>query len=259
MTINSMDTVRELATTLPNATWVFEQLGIDYCCGGERTLEEACRVADRSVAEVVRLLEQATATKQDEPWHNWQKEPLTALITYILDKHHVFTKQEVNRLEQLLAKVCSVHGQNHPELLRLQMLFQGLKQELIQHMLKEEQVLFPYIERLEQAVSSRQAVPLPFFGTVRNPVRMMIIEHEAAGEVLRQMRQVSHNYSVPDDACTSFQTLYQALPAFEASLHQHIHLENNLLFPRAVEMERGVESTWQSTVDESSEHRCFGH
>ncbi len=257
MTINSMDTVKALATTLPNATRVFEQLGIDYCCGGERTLEEACRVAERSVAEVVRLLEQATAAQQDEPWRNWQKEPLTALITYILDKHHVFTKQEVNRLEQLLAQVCSLHGPNHPELLHLHRLFQGLKQELIQHMLKEEQVLFPYLERLEQAVSSGQRVPPPFFGTVRNPVQMMMLEHETAGQLLRQMRKVSRDYSVPDDACASFQTLYQALPAFEADLHQHIHLENNLLFPRAVEMESKAEPEWQSPVD--SEHRCFGH
>ena len=159
------------------------------------------------------------------------------MSSYIVGTHHFFTRQELTRLDQLFDKVCAAHGQNHAELLRLQGRFQGLRRELTAHMLKEEQVLFPAIVEMEEAVGRGEPIPMPFFGTVRNPVRMMMMEHDTAGEVLREMRILSSNYTVPSDACLSYRTLYQALQAFEADLHQHIHLENNILFPRAVEME----------------------
>lgn len=260
MTINANNTVRELAVAMPGATRIFEEFGIDYCCGGSRSLTDACQAAQVSVEEVLSSLEQAQSSAQaNEQAIDWQTAPLTALASYIVDKHHVFTKQELTRLEQLLAKVYSVHGQNHPELLRLQALFQTLSQELTPHMLKEEQVLFPYINRLEEALSEKRAVPPPFFGTVRNPVRMMMLEHETAGEVLSEMRAASNNYTVPQDACISYQTLYEALAAFEEDLHQHIHLENNILFPRAQEVESAARPEWQNAAQEDQEHRCFGH
>jgi regulator of cell morphogenesis and NO signaling len=125
-------------------------------------------------------------------------------------------------------------------------------------MLKEEQVLFPYITRMEEAIGEGCAVPPPFFGTVRNPVRMMMMEHDTAGDLLRTLRATTGDYTPPTDACISYQTLYQALAGFEADLHQHIHLENNLLFPRAIEMEeRGAPELRRST-NQLSEHRCFG-
>jgi len=260
MTINANNTVRELAVAMPGATCVFEELGIDYCCGGNRSLTDACQAAQVSVEEVLFSLEQANQSAlANEQATDWQTEPLAALASYIVETHHIFTKQELARLEQLLNKVFSVHGQNHPELLRLQALFQTLSQELTPHMLKEEQVLFPYINRLEEAVSEKRPVPPPFFGTVRNPVRMMMLEHETAGEVLREMRMVTNNYTVPQDVCISYQTLYQALAALEEDLHQHIHLENNILFPRAQEMEGTARPEWQNAVQENQEHRCFGH
>jgi regulator of cell morphogenesis and NO signaling len=241
MTINTTNTVRELAVALPDATRLFEKLGIDYCCGGHRSLADACQAASVPVEEVVRSLEQIKqSTQPDGQSHDWQTESLSALITHILDKHHAFTREELARLEQLLAKVSSVHGQNHPELLRLQTLFLDLAQELAQHMFKEEQVLFPYVAQMEEAARHRRPVQPPFFGTVRNPVRMMMMEHDTAGEALREMRRVTNNYTAPQDACISYQTLYQALPAFEQDLHEHIHLENNILFPRAVELESVV-------------------
>ncbi len=259
MTINTTDTVRELAVAIPEATRVFERLGIDYCCGGSRSLADACQAANVPLEEVVRSLNQ---TEQSAPAHNgsrnWQAESLTALASYIVDTHHVFTHQELNRLTQLLTKVCSVHGENHPELLRVQTLFASLNQELTPHLLKEEQVLFPYITRMEEAVNHARPVPPPFFGTVRHPVRMMMMEHDAAGEVLREIRQVTHNLTVPPDACISYQTLYQALAALEEDLHQHIHLENNILFPRAIEMESAAGAGLPSSLGESHEHRCFG-
>jgi regulator of cell morphogenesis and NO signaling len=258
MTIYATNTVRELAVVLPGATRVFEQFGIDYCCGGGHTLLYACRIADLSFDEVVRSLEEESA-RTNLDLRNWQEESLASLAAYIIDRHHFFTKQELERLEKLIVKVLAKHGEKHPELSEVRNLFQHLKQDLIPHMLKEEQVLFPYIARLEKAVGERRAIPPPFFGTVRNPVRMMSMEHDTAGDLLKQLRSVTNGYTPPPDACISYQTLYEALAAFEGDLHQHIHLENNILFPRAVEMEEASAPELQNSAVEFGEHRCFGH
>jgi regulator of cell morphogenesis and NO signaling len=240
MTRTATQTVRELALERPNATRIFEQLRIDYCCGGSRPLAEACAATGVDVETVVRLLEApAEAHEQGDAAMHFQTASLTTLMTYIVDTHHSFTRQEMERLSALLEKVCAVHGQKHPELLEVKLLFQELCSDLTPHMFKEEQVLFPYLERLEAAATNQRALPPPPFGTVRNPVRMMMLEHDTAGDLLQRIRAVSADYTVPADGCPSYQTLYQALVAFEADLHQHIHLENNLLFPRAVEMEDG--------------------
>jgi regulator of cell morphogenesis and NO signaling len=152
--------------------------------------------------------------------------------------HHKYTHDGIARLTPLFAKVCSVHGANHPELLELRDVFSGLTQELTAHLMKEEKVLFPYILRMEEAVIEKAPILPPSFGTVQNPVAMMEHEHDSAGNALRAMLEISHGYAAPADACVSYQTLYKALAELEADLHQHIHLENNILFPRAIEMER---------------------
>ncbi|MFB3918130.1 MAG: iron-sulfur cluster repair di-iron protein [Terriglobales bacterium] len=228
-------TVREVALEVPSATRIFEQLGIDYCCGGLKPLEEACASANISVDDVVRKLEDAERqAAQSANGKNWQQTSLTDLIEHIVNTHHTYVKQELPRLEQLLAKVCGVHGQNHPELLQIRETFADLDQELTGHLMKEEQILFPYITEMEQGHAGHSC-----FGTVQNPIRMMMFEHDNAGVALRSMRAASSNYQAPPDACISYQTLYGALQAFEADLHQHIHLENNILFPRAIAMEDG--------------------
>jgi regulator of cell morphogenesis and NO signaling len=260
MNISTTNTVRDLAVGVPGATRIFENFGIDYCCGGQRTLAAACQAASLPVEDVVRSLEEAgRALQTGGEERNWQQESLASLAAHIIDTHHFFTKRELDRLEKLFDQVCSRHGEKHPELFEAQKLFAHLKQDLIPHMLKEEQVLFPYVARMEEAVSARRAVPQPFFGTVQNPVRMMMMEHDAAGDLLKQLRGVTGGYTVPPDGCLSFQTLYQALAAFEADLHQHIHLENNLLFPRAVEMEENSAPNLHKSAGEFNEHRCFGH
>ena len=238
MSIDTMKTVREVAVEFPGATRIFEKLGIDYCCGGGKALEEACLAAGVSADNVIALLEEAGSTAAEA--RDWKIAPLSELVAHIVTRHHGFTREELVRVSNLLAKVCSVHGENHPELHRLHTVFQELKHELTSHMLKEEQVLFPYIENLETAVRRGEPVPTPFFGTVRNPVRMMMQEHDDAGQALRDLREVSSNYQVPADGCITFRTLYQALEEFERDLHQHIHLENNILFPRAAELEAGA-------------------
>lgn len=236
MTIQTTKTVREIAVELPSATRLFEKLGIDYCCGGARPLAEACQKAGLVVDAVVASLEQI-GSAPDGQARDWQAESLTDLIAHINDTHHVFTREEMDRIEPLLAKVCKVYGEKRPELPRIQALFQDLQRELLAHMMKEEQVLFPYVRQLEMAAATASAKPYAFFGTVQNPVRMMMLEHDAAGEVLAQLRELSDNYTPPAEACISYQTLYRALADLEQDLHQHIHLENNILFPRAIGME----------------------
>ena len=236
--VTTEKTVRELALENPAATRVFEKLGIDYCCGGNTSLDEACRAANLNTKQVLDSLEtaeQSARAVQEE--HNWQTEALADLIAHIKNTHHKYTREEIARLGPLFDKVCSVHGKNHPELLQIRGTFQGLAQELTTHLMKEEMVLFPYIVRMEEATIAKEPiVPAPF-GTVQNPVAMMEHEHDSAGNALRAMREASDGYAAPADACVSYQTLYKALAAFETDLHQHIHLENNILFPRSIAME----------------------
>jgi regulator of cell morphogenesis and NO signaling len=230
-------TVRDLASSEPGAPRVFEKFGIDYCCGGERSLGDACLAANVSVAEVARALDHL---QPQETERDWQKSSLADLAKYIVQKHHGFVRSEIQRLTPLFSKVISVHGTNHPEIANVQSSFHDLSDELTLHLMKEERMLFPYIEQLEIAAQNGIQPAPPMFGTVRNPVRMMMMEHDSAGELLKHMRQITNNYTVPDDACASFKALYQALQEFETDLHQHIHLENNILFPRAVELESRV-------------------
>ncbi|MGC2447920.1 MAG: iron-sulfur cluster repair di-iron protein [Candidatus Sulfotelmatobacter sp.] len=230
-------TVRELALESSAATRVFEKLGIDYCCGGDQSLGEACHSRNLSLELVQRELDSAQQESRPAGNRDWQREPLSELIAHISATHHKFVRSEIARLAPLFEKVCGVHGKNHSELLHIQAIFRGLGQELTAHLMKEEMVLFPYIVRMEEAVIQGEPALPASFGTVANPVAMMEHEHDSAGDALRAMRATSNGYTAPDGACTSYQALYRALAEFEADLHQHIHLENNILFPRAIAME----------------------
>ena len=239
-------TVREFAIEIPSATRVFEALKIDYCCGGNRPLTEACGENGLDPKEVLQLLEQAghsaTETETQPAVRHAQADPqsmsLANLINLIVEKHHTYTRQELERLTALIEKVCAAHSTHHPELLDIRTQFQTLRAELEPHMLKEERILFPYITRLETAVGQKQPAPFAPFGEVANPIMVMTREHEAAGGVLLTIRELSNDFRTPDDGCFSYRTLYNELGALEADLHQHIHLENNILFPRSLEMEQ---------------------
>jgi regulator of cell morphogenesis and NO signaling len=228
-------TLRHLASSNPAAARIFEKFGIDYCCGGERSLTQACSAAKVSIREVADALEAPPSLQRED--RDWQNCSLAELTKYIVEKHHGFVRQEIQRLIPLFARVVGAHGQNHAELEQIQSSFQALAEELTLHLMKEERMLFPYIEQLESAVCCGGRLVPPMFGTVQNPVRMMAMEHDSAGELLRGMRDLANGYALPPDACVSFKALYQALQEFEADLHQHIHLENNTLFPRAVNLE----------------------
>lgn len=231
------ETVKELAVQMAGAARVFEQLGIDYCCGGNIPLREACDHAGLRLEDVLTSLQRAQ--QEPAPVEGWSEAPLAALAAHIVEKHHAFTKAESSRLEALFAKVSAKHAASHPELASMQATFSELANELRTHMMKEEHILFPYLTAMERAVAEKRALPAVMFGSVENPVRAMMKEHDDAGAALRALRDASRGYVVPEDACVSYRELYRSLAAFETDMHTHVHLENNILFPRALEMEAG--------------------
>ncbi len=238
MYTTSEKTVREIATENPSSIRVFESLGIDYCCGGKRSLSEACSRVDVPMNQVLDLLHQADQDVQAPQSGAWTEQPLTALMAHIVSRHHSFVRRGIPRLNVLLTKVVAKHGDAHPEVRHIEQLFLAIGQELSTHLMKEEQVLFPYIERLEGAVQKDATPPAACFGSVARPIANMIAEHDDAGALLARMRELSNGYAAPGGACPTFIALYRGLWEFERDLHQHIHLENNILFPRAVAIER---------------------
>lgn len=231
-------TVREIALEMPITTRVFEEFKIDYCCHGNTLFDEACRNVGASPDAVMEKIDGVLEVSDDKEFDWLAGSTLCELIEYILDKHHTYTRQEVEQLTPLMEKVATRHGEHNPYLLELQRVFQKICDDLAPHMMKEEMVLFPYIQELETSLSSQLRASSPPFGTVLNPIRMMRMEHEEVGELLSRMRSISNDYTLPEEACPSFTALYHRFAEFERDIHQHIHLENNILFPRAVELEQ---------------------
>ena len=233
-------TIREIALEAPATTRVFEQFKIDYCCGGRRSIADVCEATGIDTSILMQRIDQAIDAERvrSESVPPERLSP-TELVDYILTKHHVFTAEEIERLTPLMAKVAMRHGASHPELLELQEVFAVLCGSLIPHMKKEENILFPYILELDLAAKRNLLPPVPHFGTVNNPIRMMMLEHDTDGDRLREMRRLTNDYTLPEGACPSFTALYAGLEDLERDLHRHIHLENNVLFPAAAELEAG--------------------
>ena len=223
--------VGTLVANDPSLARVFEELRIDYCCHGHTSLATACEQRHLDPDQVLRRLEQSEGAPPDT--RNWAAAPLTELCDHIEQTHHAYLRRELPRLEQLTAKVADVHGSRHPELDQVKAVFDELPAELLPHMMKEEQILFPAIRQLEVA---SQPLSLPF-GTVQNPIRMMEQEHDAAGSALSRLHELTNGYQIPRDACNTYCAMLQGLDALELDLHQHIHKENNMLFPRAIALE----------------------
>lgn len=236
MDFNVETKTKDIALSNPQARQVLENAGLDYCCGGDSSLHEACLHANVSPEEILnRLQENAKHALPDD--RNWMAAPLNELTRHIRETHHRYVRDAIPRTRVLLDKVAAKHASNHAELSDIGSLFADVGREMVMHMQKEEQILFPYIDALERAASVHESIEPPFFQTVKNPIHHMMQEHDAAGDSVRRIRALTSQYTPPDDACTSFKALYEALKAFEADLHQHVHLENNILFPRAVELE----------------------
>ncbi len=231
-------TVREIALEIPASTKVFEELKIDYCCGGNVNLHDACEKA-HVATEVVeqKIAAAAKSSLERSEFEPVAKQALSKTIELIVENHHVYTRDAIERLKPLMMKVAEKHGGSHPSLFKLQNAFAQLCDELVPHMQKEELILFPYIKNLESSGLAGIPLPPPPFGSVRNPVRMMNAEHDAAGALLKEIRELTSDFSPPADACPSFLALYFGLEELEKDLHRHIHLENNILFPSAIEAE----------------------
>lgn len=237
MHVTSETTVAEIASTMPRSIPVFQRHGIDYCCGGKRSLAAVC--SEKGVAFDAIVGEIETADRPvAEAGTDWANEPLGSIIDHILTHYHASLKEELPRLLALAEKVTSVHGANHPDTLpALRDTFRSLKDELDSHLEKEEHVLFPYVRELETAARGlRPSFSLPL-GLASGAISVMEREHEVAGLALKTIHRLTGGFRPPDDACGSFRALYAGLEIFEADLHRHIHLENNILFPRAMGME----------------------
>ena len=242
MTFDKSQTVREIAINNPAALRVFENFGIDYCCGGKRPLLEACASVSAPLDLVTQALAELDVTGIS-PEEARTGSSMADLTAQIVRRHHRYVREESPRIELLLRKVVSRHGEAHPELCVIQDTFVALSQELFAHMMKEERILFPFLEAMEAAARTGQPAPLGCFASVELPITRMLADHDDAGVLLAKMRDLSGGYRAPDGSCPSYRGLYQALEEFERDLHHHVHLENNILFPRAVEMERSLKET----------------
>jgi regulator of cell morphogenesis and NO signaling len=238
-------TVRNIVADDFRTAAIFEKYSIDFCCHGNVPLEDACKQQGVSVDQVrleLGALVIGTRGEQDS-FASWD---LDRLADYVIDTHHKYVKSIVPTLLAHTQKVASVHGERHAELLTIRDIFKNVAEELTQHMMKEELMLFPYIKSLARSARDGQPVRIPQFQTIQNPIRLMEAEHVSAGNGMDTIRQESEIYSVPSDACTTYRVTYQELEAFELDLHKHVHLENNILFPKAILLEQRLFHAMQS-------------
>ncbi len=216
---------------------VFKKFGMDFCCGGGRSLEAACAKEGLDPEEVLmalQRLQQQEEKPDDSDFKDW---PLDKLVNYIVEKHHAYLEEALPMIEEYAAKVSKVHGPSHKEVLEVHDLFMALAWELRVHLKKEENILFPYLVHLAKAERGEEAWQAPTFGQAGNPIRQMLHEHDTAGDVLKKLRAITRGFYPPEYACNTWRAYYRKLEELEGDLFLHIHLENNLLFPKAVELE----------------------
>ncbi|KAA5539970.1 iron-sulfur cluster repair di-iron protein [Adhaeribacter rhizoryzae] len=233
------ETIGELVAKDYRKAEIFKKYGLDFCCGGKKSVARACQEKGISLAQVEQELNALTETPvaRSQNFGAWD---LSFLADYIENTHHTYVRESLPALTEYTTKIARVHGEKHPELIAIAQHFTAIAAELNAHMPKEERVLFPYIRRLNEADKAGVSVVTPGFGSIQNPINMMEMEHEAAGNSLEAIRELSDNYTVPVDGCTTYRLAFAKLQEFESDLHQHIHLENNILFPKAIALEQKV-------------------
>ena len=236
MNITSETRIGELVAQDYRTALVFKKHKIDFCCQGGRTIKEACQKKDLLESEVLQELENIYTAVA--PINNFQDFKLDDLVDYIEDNHHLYVAQALPVIGQYLDKVCKVHGAHRPELFQINELFSESAEELSHHMMKEELVLFPFVKRMAQAQRDNEKLELPGYGSVENPIAMMKHEHNTEGERFRKIAELSNDYQPPAEACNTYRVVFALLKEFEEDLHKHIHLENNILFPKAIELEK---------------------
>ena len=237
MTIHEDQIIGELVAQDYRTASVFKKYGIDFCCQGNRTIHDACDKKSIDPASVLHDLDETVHTKSDFA-SDFQSWPADLLADYIEKKHHRYVQSKTAEIKPYLDKVCRVHGDLHPELLEIKDHFNATAGELAMHMKKEEILLFPYIRKMVQAQYDGTEIKTPHFGTVRNPIKAMMNEHITEGERFGMIASISNNYTPPADACNTYRVTYALLKEFEQDLHMHIHLENNILFPKAIKLEQ---------------------
>ncbi|MBS1902190.1 MAG: iron-sulfur cluster repair di-iron protein [Bacteroidetes bacterium] len=230
-------TLRELVSDNPNAAKIFEHYGLDFCCHGAESLRTACQSKGVDVHEVSQELESLPNDLSANRYYQWD---LGFLVDYIFNNHHRYIRSNTPLLRGHLSKVVQVHGTRHPELICAAEIFDAASAELDQHLLKEEVMIFPYIRQLVYAQANNQIVPRTPFGSVSNPIAVMMSEHDAAGDAFAQIRELLDEYEPPTDACETLRLTYHELEEFEHDLHMHVFLENAVLFPRALKLETEV-------------------
>lgn len=231
------ETLGQIAAKDLRKAQIFKKYGLDFCCGGKKTVKEACKEKGLDVTKIEQELQQADKMPASRPlpYNDWS---LDFLSDYIVNTHHSYVQKNLPDIRTYAEKVMEVHGNRHSELLPIYQLVEEVNAELTAHMVKEEKVLFPYIKELVAASNSAQPLHAAHFGSVQNPINMMEMEHEMVGKNLAQIRELTNNYSLPEDTCASYSLLYRMLDEFEEDLHLHVHLENNILFPKALEIEK---------------------
>jgi regulator of cell morphogenesis and NO signaling len=230
-------TLSEIVTNNYRTAAVFEKYGLDFCCHGKVSISEACGEKGINIEEVLAhltILNGDDLPRNQEQYDHWE---LDFLADYIINVHHKYVKDMIPVISAHAEKVESKHGSNHAELINVANSFSIVYKDLKQHMMKEEQLLFPYIKYLVNVEKNSSQAERPFFGTIKNPIRMMEAEHESAGNLLDEIGDLTNNYTPPADACNTFKVYYRELREFEGDLHKHVHLENNILFPRSIELE----------------------
>lgn len=240
--------VGDLVVRHPQLRPYLEQLGIDYCCGGKKSLLEAAQKAEQKWPAVMAVLQGALELEPEgRVGTNWNVPPLSLLADHIVTKHHAFMKEQLPRLDGLLSKVQKAHGGQHGEMLnQLRGVYDILKAELEAHLMKEEQILFPAIKGIDAFMAGTGDRPVFRCGSIYSPIRQMEYEHDSAGKALAEMHRITEDFHLPPEACQTFAALYDGLKAMEADLHEHIHLENNILFPKSVEREEDMIRTGEA-------------
>lgn len=236
MTTLSERTIADLVNEDYRRATVFKKHGIDFCCGGGKTLEAVCEKKGLPLEDMQHALAEVAAAPSNESMRpaGWSPD---FLADYIVNEHHAYVRESVPLLQEFTLKVARVHGESNPDLIKIAMLVDELALELMQHMVKEEKLLFPYIRVLVAALENGRAQESPVFETIHNPIRMMEEEHDRAGEMMREIRRLSSDYTPPEHACNTYRVSFAKLEEFENDLHRHVHLENNVLFPKAVALE----------------------
>ena len=234
MNITKENTIGEVVVENIKAADVFKKHGIDFCCGGGITIEKACSTYGIDFQTLENELENIDKAPTR---YNYQKWELDFLIDHIINIHHSYVLENIPIMYEYAEKAAKVHGENHPELVEIFSLVGAVSQELSMHLKKEENILFPYVKTLVNAKRKGTAAESAHFGTVQNPIQMMESEHDGAGNAFKTIGKLSNNFTPPNDACNTYRALYSKLEEFEQDLHQHIHLENNILFPKAIELE----------------------